>query len=87
VAHILPLLIARRILTEGDLASFASYGASIGRMIAAQRILRRGGSTDRGVPGPQRHPAISIMNDAQMPARQLDGGPLRRHWSARYRGL
>lgn len=69
--RVLPLLIERRILTDADLATFASYCTAVGQMIEAQRIVRKEGMTFVGASGPKKHPAVSIMHDAQTQARQL----------------
>lgn len=69
--RVLPFLIERRVLTDADLATFASYCAAIAQIIEAQRIVRKEGMTFMGASGPKRHPAVGIMNDAQTQARQL----------------
>ncbi len=69
--RVLPLLVERRILTAGDLASFANYCAAVAQGIEAQRIIRREGMTFTGASGPKKHPAVSILNDAMTQSRQL----------------
>lgn len=63
--RVLPILIARRILTTADLGSLESYCTSIGAMREAQRLLNEEGLVLDG----KRHPAFGIMNAAQTTAR------------------
>jgi P27 family predicted phage terminase small subunit len=69
--RVVPLLMDRRILTDADLATFASYCLATGQVIEAQRIIAVEGMIYMGTSGPKRHPAVGIANDAMTQARQL----------------
>jgi P27 family predicted phage terminase small subunit len=69
--RILPGLIERRIVTDGDLGTLENYCCAIGAVRECERILQRDGhvvDTDRG---PKRHPASTAMKDGMTIARQL----------------
>jgi P27 family predicted phage terminase small subunit len=66
-----PLLVERRIITDGDLASLENYCAAIGAAREARRIVAREGMTFMGTSGPKRHPAVGIMLESMGVANRL----------------
>ncbi|WP_316195932.1 MULTISPECIES: phage terminase small subunit P27 family [unclassified Bradyrhizobium] len=69
--RVMPILSARRILTDADLGSLESYCIASGQVREMQRIIKREGSviiTDRGL---RAHPAVRIQSDAMTRARLL----------------
>ncbi|WP_316214078.1 phage terminase small subunit P27 family [Bradyrhizobium sp. SZCCHNR2032] len=69
--RVMPILSARRILTDADLGSLENYCIASGQVREMQRTIKREGSvitTDRG---PRAHPAVRIQSDAMTRARLL----------------
>lgn len=71
--RVAPVLVQRRILTEGDLGSLETYCLAIGQVRDCQATLAELPSPffvgDNGVPRP--HPAIRVMHAAMTLARQM----------------
>lgn len=69
--RVMPVLTARRTLTDADISSLENYCIASGQVREMQRIIAREGSiimTDRG---PRAHPAVRIQSDAMTRARLL----------------
>lgn len=69
--RVIPLLVARKILTEADMGSLENYCVAIGQVREMQTLIAAEGhvvSTDRG---PRAHPAVKIQSDAMTRARLL----------------
>lgn len=69
--RVTPLLVERRILTDGDLGTLESYATAIGTVREARRVIEREGMTFMGASGPKRHPAVGVMNEAMGLALRL----------------
>jgi len=70
--RIMPLLVERKILTEGDMASVENYCLAVATAREASRELQADGHTykdERGLI--KRHPASLVMRDAIQSSRQL----------------
>lgn len=61
--RIAPILDARNVITDGDLATVESYCIAIDTMRTAHRILTRDGLITKDG---KKHPAINTMNQAQL---------------------
>lgn len=69
--RVAPLLIARRILTDADIATLESYCVAVGTVQEAAAILAAEGLTCMTDSGPKRHPASTIQDGAMKTARQI----------------
>lgn len=69
--RVMPIITARRILTDADLGSLENYCVATGQVREMQRVIGQQGhviETDRG---PRAHPAVRIQADAMTRARLL----------------
>jgi len=71
--RVAPILVARNVLEEADLATLAGYASAVGQVIEAEAILAREGLTYMGASGPKRHPACAIKSDGLNQMRLLGG--------------
>jgi P27 family predicted phage terminase small subunit len=68
--RVVPLLMARSILSRADLSTMASYCAAFGQVQQCQRLLNTEGLIVEGTQGAKGHPAAQIMHRAQSQMRQ-----------------
>jgi P27 family predicted phage terminase small subunit len=68
--RVLPLLMARSILSRADLSVLASYCAAFGQVQQCQEILNAKGLVDEGKLGTRGHPAAQIQHRAMSQLRQ-----------------
>jgi P27 family predicted phage terminase small subunit len=68
--RVLPLLMARSILSRADLSTLAAYCAAFGQVQQCQRILNDEGLVVEAKQGPKGHPAAIIQHRAQSQMRQ-----------------
>ncbi|MGF7160338.1 P27 family predicted phage terminase small subunit [Rhodoligotrophos appendicifer] len=71
--QVAPLLVERRILTQGDLGTLESYATSTGLVRDMQRAINKDGAIVATDKGPKRHPALGIQNAAMVTARLCAG--------------
>jgi P27 family predicted phage terminase small subunit len=69
--RIMPLLVARKILTEADMGSVENYCVAIGQVRDMQALIDRDGHVVETTRGPRAHPAVKIQSDAMTRARLL----------------
>lgn len=70
--RILPILVARRILTTPDLGSLENYCVAIGTVREMERTVQDEGHTYEDAKGAiKRHPAVAIQAEAMTRARLL----------------
>ncbi|KAF0136870.1 MAG: phage terminase small subunit P27 [Xanthobacteraceae bacterium] len=65
--RIMPELVRRRILTDGDMGAVEAYCTAVARIREAEKMIAAEGLTT----GARKHPAVAIQNDAMTTARQL----------------
>jgi len=70
-SRVMPILTARRILTDADLASFENYCVAIGQVREMERLIKQVGHVVETPRGPRAHPAVKIQSDAMTRARLL----------------
>jgi P27 family predicted phage terminase small subunit len=68
--RVLPLLMARSILSRADLSVLASYCCAFAQIQQCQRLLNCEGLVVEGKLGSKGHPAAQIMHRAQSQMRQ-----------------
>jgi P27 family predicted phage terminase small subunit len=68
--RVLPLLMARSILSRADLSTLASYCAAFGTVQQCQEIINAEGLVVEGKLSPRGHPASQIQHRAQSQMRQ-----------------
>lgn len=71
--RVVPILLARNVLEDGDLSTLAAYCTAVGQVVEASAVLTREGVTYTGASGPKRHPAVVIRSDALNHVRLLGG--------------
>lgn len=69
--RIMPLLIARKILTDADMGSVENYCVAIGQVREMQELIGKQGPVIMTERGPRAHPAVKIQSDAMTRARLL----------------
>lgn len=69
--RIMPLLVARKVLTEADMGSVENYCVAIGQVREMQALISTQGPVMMTERGPRAHPAVKIQSDAMTRARLL----------------
>lgn len=69
--RIMPLLTARKVLTEADMGSVENYCVAIGQVREMQEMISKQGPVIMTERGPRAHPAVRIQSDAMTRARLL----------------
>ncbi len=69
--RVLPLLVARRILTEADIASLENYCLAVGQVRDAQLSITQRGLTISNARGTRVNPALRIQAEAMTRSRLL----------------
>lgn len=69
--RVMPILVARRILTEADIASLENYCLAIGQVREAQVLISQRGLTVSNSRGTRVNPALRLQGDAMTRARLL----------------
>lgn len=69
--RIMPLLTARKILTEADMGSVENYCIAIGQVREMEEVIKKQGHVMMTERGPRAHPAVKIQSDAMTRARLL----------------
>lgn len=69
--RVCPVLVARRILTVGDLGSLENYCVAMGTVREMERTLQDEGHFVQTAHGPKKHPAAGIQADFLNKARLL----------------
>lgn len=66
-----PVLVELRLLTAGDLLTFAAYCANVDLMIESMLDIKKNGTTIRGARGDVRNPALASFAQAVTALRAL----------------
>lgn len=69
--RVLPILIERRTITEGDLGTVESYCVALGLIRQCQATITKEGAAVQGRTGPRRHPAVQTMIQALTESRRF----------------
>ena len=69
--RIMPGLVARRVLTDGDLSTAENYTMAIGTIRRCRATIDLEGETIDGPHGPKRHPCYQTLFQALTEARRL----------------
>lgn len=69
--RILPGLVSRRVLTDGDLSTAENYCLAVGTVRLAQATIEADGPTIDGPHGQKRHPSFQTLFQGLTEARRL----------------